>query len=133
MAHKAHSPGFLKVVEEARARVREVTIAEVRARLERGGGFHFVDVREDTEWAEDRCRGASHLGRGILERDVETAIPDKDAEIVLYCGGGYRSALAADSLGRMGYRRVASMAGGIRAWREAGYPLERGASGGRNP
>ncbi|MCI0342940.1 MAG: sulfurtransferase [Planctomycetales bacterium] len=131
MVHKAHSPGFLKLADEARARVREVGIADVKARLDRGETFHFVDVREDSEWDEDRCRGASHLGRGVLERDVETTIPAKDADIVLYCGGGFRSALAAEVLQRMGYRRVASMAGGIRAWREAGYPLEKGKTRGR--
>lgn len=121
-----HSPGFLKLVDEAKRGVREIDVHEVRARLGRGERFHFVDVREDCEWAVDRAAGARHVGRGVLERDVESLIPDKDAEIVLYCGGGFRSALAAESLQKMGYRRVLSMAGGIRAWREAGYPLETG-------
>jgi rhodanese-related sulfurtransferase len=122
-----HNPGFLKVVEEARSRIRECTIADVKAKLSRGERFEFVDVREDHEYAADHARGARHVGRGILERDIETVIPDKTAEIVLYCGGGYRSALAADSLRQMGYTNVSSMMGGIKAWREAGYPIEPGA------
>jgi rhodanese-related sulfurtransferase len=121
-----HSPGFLALATEAKKRVHECTIADVLARLERGERFHFVDVREDREYAQDRARGARHIGRGVLERDVEALIPDKDAPIVLYCGGGFRSALAAESLQKMGYRRVVSMDGGIRAWREAGYPVEKG-------
>ena len=121
-----HNPGFLALVTEVRKNVRECTIADVRARQERGEAFHFVDVREDSEWAVDRAAGARHLGRGVLERDIEAAIPDHDAPIVLYCGGGFRSALAAETLGRMGYRRILSMDGGIRAWREAGYPIEKG-------
>jgi rhodanese-related sulfurtransferase len=121
-----HSPGFLALVNDAKTRVRECTIADVQARRERGEVFHFVDVREDGEFAQDRAAGARHIGRGVLERDVEQLIPDKGAPIVLYCGGGFRSALAADNLQRMGYRDVVSMDGGIRAWREAGYPLERG-------
>jgi rhodanese-related sulfurtransferase len=121
-----HNPGFVKLVEEAKRRIKEYTIAEVKAKLERGETFHFLDVREDQEFAKDRAKGARHLGRGVLERDIETIIPDKRAEIVLYCGGGYRSALAADSLRQMGYPNVRSMDGGIRAWREAGYPLESG-------
>jgi len=95
-------------------------------RLDRGERFAFVDVREDGEFAVDRVRGARHIGRGVLERDIETLIPDKAAPIVLYCGGGYRSALSADNLQKMGYTSVVSMDGGIRAWREAGYPIERG-------
>lgn len=121
-----HNPGFLKLVDEAKKNVRECTVEEVKARLDRGESFHLIDVREDHEWNADHAAGARHLARGILERDVEGAIPDRDAEIVLYCGGGFRSALAAESLQKMGYRRVLSMAGGIRAWREAGYPLEKG-------
>src|SRR5687768_16584202 len=116
-----HNPGFLKICDEARQSVREVTVQEVKSRLDRGEPFSFIDVREDDEWAVDRAAGARHLGRGVLERDIETLLPDRDADIVLYCGGGFRSALAADSLQRMGYKRVASMDGGIRAWREAGY------------
>ena len=121
-----HNPGFLKLVEDAKRRVTECTIADVKARLDRGETFHFIDVREDHEFAKDHAKGARHVGRGILERDIETLIPDKEADIVVYCGGGYRSALSADSLRQMGYRRVSSMDGGIRAWREAGYPMEKG-------
>jgi rhodanese-related sulfurtransferase len=119
-----HSPGFLRLVEEAKRRVTECTAAEVKTRLDRGERFHFIDVREDHEFAKDHAKGARHLGKGIIERDIETVIPDKDAEIVLYCGGGFRSALAADALQQMGYRNVKSMDGGIKAWREAGYPME---------
>lgn len=121
-----HNPGFLKVVDEARSRIKECTVADVNAKVDRGESFHFLDVREESEYAKDRAKGARHLGRGILERDIESLIPDKAAEIVLYCGGGFRSALAADSLRQMGYTNVISMDGGIRAWREAGYPLEKG-------
>jgi rhodanese-related sulfurtransferase len=121
-----HNPEFLKLVEEAKKQVQECTIAEVKAKLDRGERFHFIDVREDHEFAKDHVKGAVHLGRGILERDIETAIPEKTAEIILYCGGGYRSALAAESLQRMGYTKASSMDGGIRGWREAGYPLEQG-------
>jgi rhodanese-related sulfurtransferase len=113
-------------VDDARQRVRECSAADVQSRLTRGESFHFVDVREDHEWLADHATGARHIGRGILERDVEELIPDKDADIVLYCGGGYRSALAADNLRRMGYTHVQSMAGGIRGWRDAGYPTETG-------
>lgn len=124
-----HSPGFLRLVEEARRRVKECTVEQAQAALGRGEPIHFLDVREDHEFAADHARGARHLGKGIIERDIETVVPDKDAAIILYCGGGYRSVLAADALQRMGYRNVLSMAGGIRAWREAGYPMERPASG----
>jgi len=120
-----HNPGFLKLVEEAKKHIKECTIVEVKAKLDRGERFHFIDVREDNEFATDHAKGAVHLGRGILERDIETVIPDKHAEIVLYCGGGFRSALAADNLRKMGYTNVSSMDGGIRAWREAGYPIEK--------
>jgi len=119
-----HSPGFLALVNDAKKRVKECTIADVKARFDRGERFHFVDVREDSEFAVDRARGARHIGRGVLERDVETLIPDHDAPIVLYCGGGFRSALSADNLQKMGYTNVISMDGGMRAWREAGYPVE---------
>jgi rhodanese-related sulfurtransferase len=122
-----HSPAFEQLCEEARARVREISIAEVKAKLDAGERFHFLDVREDHEWQVDHAAGAEHLGRGILERDIHLRVPETEAEIVLYCGGGYRSALAADNLQRMGYSNVFSMAGGIRAWREAHYPLESGA------
>jgi len=124
-----HNPGFLALVDDAKRRVATCSIADVRARLDRGERFAFVDVREDGEFAVDRARGARHIGRGVLERDIETLIPDKAAPIVLYCGGGYRSALSADNLQKMGYTNVVSMDGGIRAWREAGYPIERGEKG----
>jgi len=120
-----HNPGFLKLVDEVRKRVKECTVADAKARLDRGEPLHFLDVREDHEFAKDHAKGARHLGKGILERDIETVVPDKQAAIVLYCGGGYRSALAADALRQMGYTNVVSMDGGIRAWREAGYPLEK--------
>jgi rhodanese-related sulfurtransferase len=121
-----HSLGFLALVNDAKKRVKECTSADVKARFDRGERFHFVDVREDSEFAVDRARGARHIGRGVLERDVETLIPDHDAPIVLYCGGGFRSALSADNLQKMGYTNVISMDGGMRAWREAGYPVESG-------
>ncbi len=119
-----HNPGFLKLVDAARARVKECTVAQAKERLDRGEVPHFLDVREDHEFAKDHAKGARHLGKGIIERDVETLISDKEAAIVLYCGGGYRSALAADVLQQMGYRNVVSMDGGIKAWRDAGYLME---------
>jgi rhodanese-related sulfurtransferase len=122
MAHK-HSPGFLKLVQDAKQRIRELTVDQVKAKLDRGERFHLVDVREDNEWAKDHLPGAIHLGKGIIERDIEQCIPDHEAEIVLYCGGGFRSALAVDALQRMGYTNVWSMDGGIRGWREKNYPL----------
>ena len=119
-----HSSAFEQICEDARARIRETTVAEVKAKLDAGADFIFIDVREDHEWQADHASGARHLGRGIIERDIEKNAPDKDAEIVLYCGGGFRSALAADNLQKMGYTNVHSMAGGIKAWREANYPVE---------
>jgi rhodanese-related sulfurtransferase len=121
-----HNPGFLKLVDQAKRTIKECTIGDVKVKLDRGDPFRFIDVREDNEFAKDHAKGAAHLGRGILERDIETVIPDKRAEIILYCGGGYRSALAAESLRQMGYTNVRSMDGGMRAWREAGYPIEKG-------
>ena len=121
---KGHSEGFVQLVEDAKRRVREVAPEEVRAAQGRGEALHLVDVREDNEWNVDRAAGAIHIGKGVLERDVEGLIPDKAARVVLYCGGGYRSALAADNLQKMGYTNVLSMAGGIRAWREKQYPLD---------
>ena len=121
-----HNPGFLKLVEQAKQRVQECSVADVKGKLDRGGRIHFIDVREDNEYEKDHAKGAVHVGRGIIERDIESLIPDKEASIILYCGGGYRSVLAADSLQQMGYRHVISMDGGIRAWREANYPLESG-------
>ncbi len=117
-----HSEGFLKVVNDAKTRVQEISVEEVRARQARGEEFTLIDVREDREWDAGHAEGAIHLGRGIIERDIEHMMPDKGADLVLYCGGGYRSALAADMLQKMGYNRVRSMAGGIRAWRERGGP-----------
>ncbi|HKI33807.1 MAG TPA: rhodanese-like domain-containing protein [Gemmataceae bacterium] len=120
---KHHSPRFLKIVEEAKSRVRELTVADVKAKLDRGDRFLLIDVREESEWNKDHLPGAVHLGKGILERDVEERAPDTGAEIVLYCGGGFRSALAADNLQKMGYTNVWSMDGGHRGWKEKGYPL----------
>ncbi len=117
-----HTPGFLKLVDEARARVREIDVDTARAR--QAAGARLIDVREDLEYAAGHAAGAEHLGKGVIERDAERRIPDPATEIVLYCGGGYRSALAADALQRMGYTNVASMAGGWRAWQAAGAPVE---------
>ena len=119
-----HSNGFQNLVKDAKSRIRETTPEEVRTRQERGEEFHLVDVREDGEWARGHIAGATHLGKGVIERDVEKRIPDNDAEIILYCGGGYRSALAADALQKMGYRNVISMDGGWKKWRDLGYPTE---------
>ena len=121
-----HSPGFLKIAEDARSRVREVTVEETRRRLASGEGVRLIDVREDNEWQAGHATGAEHLGRGIIERDIERTVPDKEAELILYCGGGYRSALATDMLQRMDYTNVYSMAGGWTAWQEAGAPTEQG-------
>ena len=115
-----HSEGFLKVVNDAKSRVREVTVAETQARTQQNRDAKLIDVREDNEWEAGHAAGAIHLGKGIIERDVETTVPDKNAELILYCGGGYRSALAADALQKMGYTNVFSMAGGWKAWKEAG-------------
>ena len=119
-----HSEGFLRVVNDARSRIRETTVDAVRLRQQRGESFTLIDIREDHEWAQGRVAGAIHIGRGILERDIEAAIPNHGADIVLYCGGGYRSALSAEMLQKMGYTNVSSMDGGIRLWREKGYPGE---------
>jgi rhodanese-related sulfurtransferase len=120
-----HSPRFVALVDDSKKRTTEISIADVRARMDRGERLELVDVREDSEWAAGRIRGARHIGRGVLERDIEKAIPDPNAEIILYCGGGYRSALAADSLRKMGYARVLSMAGGWREWQAASGPTDR--------
>ena len=119
-----HSKGFLEIVRDAKSRVEETNVDAVKRMLDRDQGLYLVDVREDHEWAAGHLPTAVHLGKGIIERDIENAIPDKDATIVLYCGGGFRSALAADALSRMGYKRVISMDGGFTGWRESGYPLE---------
>jgi rhodanese-related sulfurtransferase len=119
-----HTEGFLKIAEDARARVREVTVEEARRRLSENASARLIDVREDNEWEAGHASGAEHLGRGIIERDIETRHPDHDAELILYCGGGYRSALACDNLQRMGYTNVFSMDGGWKAWQDAGAPVE---------
>jgi len=120
----SHSPGFLAAVDDAKTRIREVTVDEVRAAQDSGADWAFVDVREDREFAVDSCAGAEHIGKGVLERDVEERYPNKQKTMVLYCGGGFRSALAADALRAMGYLDARSMAGGIKAWRAAGLPLD---------
>ena len=118
-----HSPGFLKLAEDARAAVREVDVAGARERQKKGA--LLIDVREDREWDAGHARGAVHIGKGVIERDIEKQVPDQNAELILYCGGGFRSALAARALGEMGYRNVASMAGGWRAWQAEGGETER--------
>jgi rhodanese-related sulfurtransferase len=122
MAHQ-HSARFLQIVEDAKKRVREVSINDVKTRLDRGDKLVLVDVREESEYAKDHLPGAIHLGKGIIERDIEERVPELNVPLVLYCGGGYRSALAADNLQKMGYTNVLSMDGGIRGWREKGFPL----------
>ena len=122
-AHPQHSPGFLAIVADAKTRVREVSVAETLKAVN-GGSARLIDVREESEWEVAHAKGADHLGKGIIERDIEKLVPDKDAELILYCGGGYRAALATDSLQKMGYTNVASMAGGWRAWIEANAPVE---------
>jgi len=117
-----HAPGFLALVEATRQRVKEVSIAEARARL--AAGAWFIDVREQSEWVAGHAAGAVYVGKGVIERDIEALVPDKDAEIILYCGGGFRSVLAADALRQMGYTNVASMAGGWREWSAGGAPTE---------
>jgi len=119
-----HSPGFLHIVDDARRRIREVSVADVQRMLEQRATFHLVDVREASEWGKGHLPGARHLCKGIIERDIETEIADHGAPIVLYCGGGFRSALAADNLQKMGYTNVVSMDGGWRGWTEAGLPIE---------
>ena len=124
MAHQ-HPPRFLKIVDDAKTRVRETNVVEVKKRMDRGDKFLLVDVREESEFAKDHLPGAVHMGKGIIERDIEARAPDLNAEMILYCGGGFRSALAADNLQKMGYTNVISMDGGIRDWRENGYPLTK--------
>lgn len=119
-----HAPGFLKLVNDAKKRVKECTVADVAQMRERGEKFTLVDVREDNEWDEGRLPGAIHLGKGIIERDIEKEIPDHAAKIVLYCGGGFRSALTADNLQKMGYTNVISMDGGYKGWKSAGHPID---------
>jgi rhodanese-related sulfurtransferase len=122
MAHQ-HPPRFLKIVDDAKTRIRETNTAEVKKKIDVGEKFLLIDVREESEYAKDHLPGAIHLGKGIIERDIEAKVPDLNAQLVLYCGGGFRSALAADNLQKMGYTNVISMDGGIREWREKGYTL----------
>jgi rhodanese-related sulfurtransferase len=117
-----HTEGFLKLVDDARSRVREVGVEQTLERVAQGA--RLIDVREDNEWQRGHAAGAEHMGRGVIERDIETAVPEHSAELILYCGGGYRSALAADNLRRMGYTNVYSLAGGWKAWNDAGAPVE---------
>ena len=119
-----HTEGFLTVVNDAKSRIRELTVAETQQRLEQNADAKLIDVREDNEWEAAHAAGATHLGKGIIERDIETTVPDKTTELILYCGGGYRSALAADVLQTMGYTNVWSMAGGWKAWKESDAPVE---------
>jgi rhodanese-related sulfurtransferase len=118
-----HTEGFLKIVHDAKSRVKEVTMAEAQARLDANPEALLIDVREDHEWQAAHAQSAEHLGKGIIERDIETVVPDKSTELILYCGGGYRSALATDALQKMGYTNVWSMAGGWKAWKESGAPI----------
>jgi rhodanese-related sulfurtransferase len=120
-----HSEGFLKLVNDAKSRVRECSVDDVAAMRSRGDTFMLVDVREDNEWSRGHLPGAVHLGKGIIERDIEAAVPDRRAKLVLYCGGGFRSALAADNLQKMGYTNVISMDGGFKGWQAAGLPIEK--------
>ena len=119
-----HSEGFLNIVNDAKSRIREVSVAETQQRMRADNNVKLIDVREDKEWDNAHAAGAIHLGKGIIERDIESTVPEKDAELILYCGGGYRSALAADALQKMGYTNVFSLAGGWRAWQEAGGEIE---------
>ena len=120
-----HSKEFQALVDDAKSRIAECTIDDVLARQKRGDKFRLIDTREDDEWRAGHVRGAEHIGRGVLERDIVAKAPDKSEELILYCGGGFRSALAADNLVRMGYTRVFSLAGGWRAWNERGLPTEK--------
>ncbi|WP_461606480.1 rhodanese-like domain-containing protein [Aeromonas rivipollensis] len=119
-----HNPRFLALVEAIRPQIRETDVHQIRLWQEEGRVFHLIDVREDNEWAKGHLPGAEHLGRGVMERDIEIRFPDPDTELYLYCGGGFRSILAADNLQKMGYSRVVSVDGGFRGWRDAGYPVE---------
>lgn len=119
-----HSEEFLKLVDDAKTRIREVTVNETLTRMNGDPRVRLIDVREDHEWQAGHAADAEHMGRGIIERDIETRVPDKSTELILYCGGGYRSALAADSLQKMGYTNVWSMAGGWKGWKEANAPVE---------
>ena len=120
-----HSEGFLKITNDAKTRVKEINVPDTRERLDQNPSAKLIDVREDNEWDAGHASSAIHLGKGVIERDIEVAVPDKSTEIILYCGGGYRSALAADVLQEMGYTNVWSMAGGWKAWNESGAPTEK--------
>ena len=120
-----HTEGFLNLVNDAKTRVREVSVAETQQRMRDNNDAILIDVREDNEWDAAHAAGAIHLGKGIIERDIERTVPDKDTELILYCGGGYRSALATDALQKMGYTNVWSMDGGFRGWKEAGHEIAR--------
>ena len=122
---KQHTPRFLAIVNDAKSRVKECRVGDVKQRLDQGEKFHLVDVREESEYAAGHLPGAKHIGKGVIERDIEKVIPDLDAPIVLYCGGGFRSALAGENLQRMGYTNVWSMDGGWSGWLEHGYPVEK--------
>ena len=120
-----HTPRFLEIVEDAKSRIQETTVDEVKQKLDNGDQFTLVDVREESEFARDHLPGAIHLGKGVIERDIETRVPELNTPLVLYCGGGFRSALAADNVQKMGYTNVVSMDGGVREWREKKYPMTR--------
>jgi rhodanese-related sulfurtransferase len=124
MSHH-HAVGFLAIVNDAKTRVTEADFRDVKKRLDAGEKMILVDTREDNEWARGHIPNAIHLGKGIIERDIERTVPDKNAPLVLYCGGGFRSALAADNLQKMGYKNVISMDGGWRGWTEAGFPVAK--------
>lgn len=124
IGHKKHNPGFLALVDDAKSRIRQIKIEDLRRMLAAGERFLLIDVREESEWAAGHAAGALHLGKGIIERDIETVVPDKAARMVLYCGGGFRSALAADALRKMGYTDAISLDGGWRAYRDSGLPVE---------
>lgn len=120
-----HAPRFLKIVNDAKARVKETTVDEVKQKLDHGEKVLLVDVREESEFAKDHLPGAIHLGKGVIERDIEARVPEVKTPMILYCGGGFRSAMAADNLQKMGYTNVLSMDGGVREWREKNYPMTR--------
>lgn len=131
--HGAHSPGFLKVVEDAKTRIQEMTIDQARHHLQKNPKAVLVDVREDSEWAEGHAKDAQHLGKGVLERDIETKFPDHQAELIMYCGGGFRSALSCDMAQKMGYKKVYSLAGGFKGLQKAGWPMNGEPAGKVNP
>lgn len=122
---KHHSERFVTLVDDAKTRIQEITPEEVKEKQDAGDDFVIVDVREQDEWQKSHIAGAEYLGKGVLERDIETEYPNIDEELVLYCGGGFRSALAADNLQKMGYNNVKSLAGGFRSWTESGLPIEK--------